>query len=441
MASCCEELMAKIGFGKAVVGIIGLGYVGLPLAREFLHSGFKVKGFDVDPKKVEQIRQGVSYIAHIPSELLAASVSAGALEATADLSRLDEPDAILICVPTPVDEHKVPDLSYVLETTRAIAKKLRAGQLVVLESTTYPGTTEEEMLPLLEKTGLKVGEDFFLGYSPEREDPGNPSYRTATIPKVVSGVTTRCADLTKALYSKVVARTVPVSSTRVAEATKLLENIYRAVNIALVNELKVVFERMDIDIWEVIEASSTKPFGFTPFYPGPGFGGHCIPVDPFYLAWKAREYGASARFVELAGEVNTQMPYYVVSRLVRALGARQKPLAGSKILILGVTYKPNVADLRESASLRLIELLLDEGARVAYHDPYVPTLPATRKYRFQMASVELTPENVAGYDAVLIATDHARVDYEMVRRHAQLIVDTRNAMKVKGLSEGSIVKA
>jgi UDP-N-acetyl-D-glucosamine dehydrogenase len=436
-----QDLMAKIGFGEAVVGIIGLGYVGLPLAREFLQVGFRVMGFDIDPSKVESIDKGRSYIPHIASTFLEESTRSGALEATADFARLSETDAILICVPTPIDEHNIPDLSYVVATTRAIAERLRPGQLVVLESTTYPGTTEEEMLPILAATGLKVGEDYFLGYSPEREDPGNPKYRTSTIPKVVSGVTPRCLELTKALYSKVVVQTVPVSSTRVAEATKLLENIYRAVNIALVNELKIVFERMGIDVWEVIEASATKPFGFTPFYPSPGFGGHCIPVDPFYLSWKAHEYDVHPRFVELAGELNMQMPYYVIGRLTRALGARQKSLPGSHVLLIGVTYKPNVADLRESASLKLIDILIAEGARVDYHDPHVPVLPATRKYRFEMRSIDLTPESLAAYDAVLIATDHANIDYRLLGQHAQLVIDTRNAMKAKGLESANIVKA
>ena len=441
MATHTQDLMAKIGSGEAVVGIIGLGYVGLPLAREFLQAGFRVKGFDIDPGKIEQINQGKSYIPHISSAFIEEYTTSGALDATSDFSLLAEPDAILICVPTPIDEHNIPDLSYVVDTTRAIAARLRQGQLVVLESTTYPGTTEEEMLPILEETGLMVGEDFFLGYSPEREDPGNPKYRTSTIPKVVSGVTPRCLELTEALYDKVVVQTVPVSSPRVAEATKLLENIYRAVNIALVNELKIVLERMGIDIWEVIGASATKPFGFTPFYPSPGFGGHCIPVDPFYLSWKAQEYDVHPRFVELAGELNMQMPYYVIGRLTRALGARRKSLPGSKILLIGVTYKPNVADLRESASLRLIDILIAEGAHVDYHDPHVAVLPATRKYSFEMRSVDLTPEAVATYDAVLIATDHADIDYRLLGQHAELIVDTRNAMKAGGLESGNVVKA
>ncbi len=441
MAGRFEQLMARIESKEAIVGIIGLGYVGLPLAREFLKAGFKVKGFDVDEKKVAHINAGKSYIKHISSDFIAEHTGTGAFEATADFARLAEADAILICVPTPIDEHKIPDLSYVVATTRSVAETLRPGQLVVLESTTYPGTTDEEMLPILAGTGLKVGEDFFLGYSPEREDPGNPKFTTSTIPKVVSGMTERCLELAKALYSKVVVQVVPVSSTRVAEATKLLENIFRAVNIALVNELKIVFERMGIDVWEVIEASKTKPFGFMAFYPSAGFGGHCIPVDPFYLAWKAHEYDSNARFVELAGELNTLMPYYVVSRLTKALSARGKPLKGAKVLLLGVTYKPNVDDLRESAALKLIEILRAEGAVVSYHDPHVPVLPPTRKYQFEMRSVDLTPENLAGFDAVLIATDHRDVDYDLLRAHAKLVVDTRNAMGVKGLEVGNVVKA
>ena len=441
MASKADGLMARIESREAVIGIIGLGYVGLPLAREFLKGGFKVKGFDIDPRKVERINHGESYIPHIPSAMVAEHTRSGALEATADFARLAEADAILICVPTPIDEHKIPDLSYVVNTTQAISRSLRRGQLVVLESTTYPGTTDEVMLPILEATGLKAGEDFFLAYSPEREDPGNPNFTTSTIPKVVSGLTPTCLELAKKLYGQVVVRTVPVSSMRVAEATKLLENIFRAVNIALVNELKIVFERMGIDIWEVIEASKSKPFGFMPFYPSAGFGGHCIPVDPFYLVWKAHEYDANARFVELAGELNTHMPYYVIGRLVRALGGQGKALPGAKVLILGVTYKPNVSDLRESASLKLIELLVAEGAQVAYHDPHVPVLPPTRKYNFELRSVKLTTETVAAYDAILIATNHAAVDYELLRQHARLIVDTRNAMQATGLASGNTVKA
>ena len=441
MASHGGDLLAKIESNAAVVGIIGLGYVGLPLAREFLRAGFTVKGFDVDANKVEQINAGHSYIAHIASELIREHAAAGTLEATADFGRLAEADAILICVPTPIDEHKIPDLSYVLDTTRTIAASLRPGQLVVLESTTYPGTTDEEMLPILQATGLTCGQDFFLAYSPEREDPGNPSFSTSTIPKVVSGLTPECLTLAQALYAKVVVQTVPVSSTRVGEASKLLENIYRAVNIALVNELKIVFERMGIDIWEVIAASRTKPFGFTAFYPSAGFGGHCIPVDPFYLVWKAHEYDAHARFVELAGQLNTTMPYYVVDRLRKALSDRAKPLAGARILLIGVTYKPNVADLRESVALKLIDILLADGAEVHYHDPHVPVLPRTRKYSFELRSIALTPEAIADHDAVLIATDHADVDYDLHRAHAPLIVDTRNAMNAHGLADGNVVKA
>lgn len=436
-----DGIVEKIKQREARVGIIGLGYVGLPLAREFLNEGFSVVGFDIDKTKVDKINSGKSYIRHIPSDFIEKFVSQNKLEATTDFSRLKEVDAILICVPTPLGEHLEPDLSYVLNTTETISKYLRKGHIVVLESTTYPGTTEEEMLPILGKSGLKAGEDFCLGYSPEREDPGNKDFTTRIIPKVVSGINEKCLEIIKTLYDQIVVKTVPVSSPRVAESTKLLENIYRAINIALVNELKMIFDRMGIDVWEVIEAAKTKPFGFHAFYPGPGLGGHCIPIDPFYLTWKSKEYDLPTRFIELAGEINTFMPYFVIEKTIRALNNAGKSIKGAKILVLGVAYKPNVDDMRESPSLKVIDLLQKEGAIVDYNDPYIPKLPETRKYKFDMESVPLTPENIASYDAVLITTDHSVYDYEMIEKNAKLIIDTRNALKKKGINNGKIVKA
>ncbi len=436
-----DQLIEKIKNREARVGIVGLGYVGLPLAREFLNEGFSVVGFDIDKTKVDKINSGKSYIKHIPSDFIEKYVSQNKLEATTDFSRLKEVDAILICVPTPLGEHLEPDLSYVLKTTETISEHLRKGHIVVLESTTYPGTTEEEMLPILEKSGLKAGEDFCLGYSPEREDPGNKEYTTRTIPKVVSGINEKCLEIIKTLYDQIVVKTVPVSSPRVAESTKLLENIYRAINIALVNELKMIFDRMGIDVWEVIEAAKTKPFGFHAFYPGPGLGGHCIPIDPFYLTWKSKEYDSPTRFIELAGEINTFMPYFVIEKTIRALNNNGKSIKGAKILVLGVAYKPDVDDMRESPSLKVIDLLQKEGAIVDYNDPYIPKIPETRKYKFDMESVPLTPENIASYDAILITTDHSIYDYEMIEKHAKLIIDTRNALRKKGINNGKIVKA
>ncbi len=435
------ELQEKIESRKALIGIIGLGYVGLPLAREFLKKGFKIVGFDTDTEKVRKINGGESYIKHIPDELIKQFVHNGQLTATADFSRLREADVILICVPTPLGRHDEPDLSYVLSTTKGIAATLRKEQLIVLESTTYPGTTEEEMLPILVKPGLKVGKDFYLGYSPEREDPGNNQFPTAKIPKVVSGVTDSCLKITQTLYDQVMERTVPVLSPKVAEAAKLLENIYRAVNIALVNELKVVFDRMGIDIWEVIEASKTKPFGFQPFYPGPGLGGHCIPIDPFYLTWKAKESEVHTRFIELAGEVNAYMPYYVVQKTARALNDDNRSLKGSKILLLGVAYKPDVDDLRESPALKIMELLIGEGAQVDYNDPNVPELPATRRYKFSKRSVEINPQTLMSYDAVIITTNHSCYDYNLICKKAHIIIDTRNALGLKRQRKDKVWKA
>jgi UDP-N-acetyl-D-glucosamine dehydrogenase len=433
-------MIERIESKEAVIGVIGLGYVGLPLLLEFIEKGFRVIGLDVDSKKPEALQKGETYIKHIPSERIAAAVATGLFESTTDFSRLTEVDAILICVPTPLDQHRQPDLSYVLDSTRVTAKYLQKGQLVVLESTTYPGTSDEEMLPILEESGLKAGVDFHIAYSPEREDPNNPDFTTATIPKVIGGLTPLCTEIAVALYDQIIVQTVPVSSTRVAEATKLLENIYRSINIAMVNELKMVFDKMDIDVWEVIAAAATKPFGFTPFYPGPGLGGHCIPIDPFYLTWKAKEYGQNTRFIELAGEINTFMPEYVITNVLNALNDHQKSLKGSKVLLLGLAYKKNVDDPRESPSFELIRLLSEKGAILDYHDPYIPTMPLMRKYNFKMDSVPLTAENLKNYDCVLISTDHDDVDYELVVKNSKLVLDTRNATAALQQDYDNIVK-
>jgi UDP-N-acetyl-D-glucosamine dehydrogenase len=428
--------------GKGIkVGIIGCGYVGLPLALRFADVGQRVTGFDTDKSKVEKLNAGQSYIQHIPAEKIRQHVQEKHFDATSDFSRLREMDAVLICVPTPLDERREPDLSYVEQTAVAIAPHLQRNQLIVLESTTYPGTTEELVLPVLEKGGLRcpiangagsenMATDFYLAFSPEREDPGNKQYGLAQIPKVVGGINPPSGQAAAALYAQIVARVVPVSSTRAAEMVKLLENIFRCVNIALVNELKLLSQRMGLDIWEVIDSAATKPFGFMPFYPGPGLGGHCIPVDPYYLSWKAREYDFATRFIELAGEINTAMPYHVVDSVAAALNERRKSLKGSKILILGVAYKKDVDDLRESPALKLLQLLTDRGAQLDYNDPYFPSLFKMRHYDFsQMRSMALSPERLASYDCVLIATDHTSYDYEAIVRDAQLVVDTRNATR------------
>jgi UDP-N-acetyl-D-glucosamine dehydrogenase len=432
-------LKERIARRDYVVGVIGLGYVGLPLVQAFGRAGFRVMGFDVDAAKVEQLNQGRSYIRHIPSDDLAGLIAAGRFRAHADFSPLAEPDAIIICVPTPLTAHREPDLQYVEHTADAVAATLRAGQLVCLVSTTYPGTTTEVLLPRFGAAGLRVGVDFFLAFSPEREDPGNAEYATARIPKVVGGVTAACQDLACTLYREVIDVVVPVSSPAVAEATKVLENIYRAVNIALVNELKVVFSRMGIDVWEVIDAARTKPFGFQPFAPGPGLGGHCIPIDPFYLTWKAREYGISTRFIELAGEVNRAMPAYVVECTADALNRRRKALNGARVLVLGLAYKKDVDDPRESPALEILELLEAKGAAVAYSDPYFPRFPAMRHYRQALESVPLTAESVATFDAVILATDHSDFPYELIHRTADLIVDSRNAFRRRGLGGPHVV--
>ncbi len=413
---------------KEVIGIIGLGYVGLPLAREFLKKGFKVIGFDVDGKKVKKLNSGKSYIKHISDGFLKEYVFyKKSFFATDDFKVLKDVDSILICVPTPLNEYREPDLSYVIKTTEVISNYLKKGHLVVLESTTYPGTSEEVMLPILSKSGLKVGDDFYLAYSPEREDPGNEKFTTSKIPKVVGGYSGKCLKRAVKLYSNIV-EVVPVSSTRVAEATKILENTYRAINIALVNELKMLFDRMGIDVWEVINAAKTKPFGFQAFYPGPGLGGHCIPIDPFYLTWKARKYDFNTRFIELAGEINTYQPYYVVNRLMEVLNKFEKSLKGSSVLILGMAYKKNVDDVRESPSLKIYEILKEKGANVDYYDPYVKRTGGHRNYPdMDIKSIDYSAEKIKEYDVVLLLTDHDAFDYEEILRNAKLIFDTRNA--------------
>lgn len=421
------ELIEKIKNKTAKIGIIGLGYVGLPLMIEFARTGFYVKGFDIDPQKAITLKRGESYISYIHSEKIRELVEKHSFVPTTDFSELKDVDCIIICVPTPLNKNREPDLSYVFNTTRTIAKYLRKGQLVVLESTTYPGTTDEDMRAILEEAGLKAGVDFNLAYSPEREDPNNKDFYTATIPKVVGGYTKQCLDTAVALYDSIVEITVPVSSIKVAEAAKLLENIYRSVNIALVNELKLLFDRMGIDIWEVIDAAKTKPFGFQAFYPGPGLGGHCIPIDPYYLTWKAREYDFHTRFIELAGEINTHMPYYVVQRTIDALNDRGISINNAKILILGLAYKKDVDDMRESPSLKLIDLFIARGAKVDYNDPYVSKTRKVRRYDFQMDSVPLTEDNLASYDCVVISTNHSSYDYGFIVKNSRLVIDTRNA--------------
>lgn len=420
-------LKEKINTNKFIVGIIGLGYVGLPLALEFAAKGISVIGFDLDPIKVKTINKDKkSYIKHISSKKIREQVERKTLTATSDFSKLSVPDVIIICVPTPLNINREPDLSYVMNSTKEIAKHLRKGQLISLESTTYPGTTDGDMLNVLSQTGLKVGKDFYLCFSPEREDPNNPVYSTSTIPKVLGGVTKQCKELGILIYGKVIDKVIPVSSTKAAEAAKLLENIYRSINIALVNELKVVLDKMGIDIWEVIKAASTKPFGFSAFYPGPGLGGHCIPIDPFYLTWKAREFDTSSKFIELAGEINTSMPFFVVEKVIHALNDHKKSIKGSKIIILGLAYKKDIDDLRESPSLKLIELLQDHGAKVDYNDDYVTSIPKVRKYNFNKKSVKVNPVNIRKYDLVLLSTEHSYYDYAMILKNAKLIVDTRN---------------
>jgi UDP-N-acetyl-D-glucosamine dehydrogenase len=415
---------------SALVGVIGLGYVGLPLINAFVSAGFRTLGFDVDQRKVDALNAGTSYIKHIDSKIVSKWRKGRQFEATAEMARLEEADALLICVPTPLNEARDPDLLFVERTARAIAAALRPGQLVVLESTTYPTTTRDVVLPILNNSGLVAGKDFFLAYSPEREDPGNPDYTAAGIPKVIGGFDTASLELAQLLYSQAIVRVIPVSSLEVAEACKILENTYRAVNIALVNELKMLYDRMGIDVWEVIDAAKTKPFGFQAFYPGPGLGGHCIPIDPFYLTWLARKQGLPTRFIELAGEVNSRMPEYVITRLADFLNDAGKPIKGSRICILGMAYKKDVDDPRESPSFVLLEMLLARGAIVTYNDPHIPKLPEMRHHDVpDMSSTELTPKFLASQDCVIIATDHSAYDYGFVVKHSPLILDTRNATK------------
>jgi UDP-N-acetyl-D-glucosamine dehydrogenase len=426
------------------IAIIGLGYVGLPLSFQFARSGVTVLGLDIDTSKVDALNQGRSYIKHISSAEVAEVTRSGGFSATSDFARIRETSAVIICVPTPLNKNREPDISYILDTGRNIARNLQKGMLVVLESTTYPGTTDEDLREVLEiGSGLEAGKDFHLAFSPEREDPGNPASQVGNIPKIVGGFTKTCLDKAVAVYSLAVKNLVPVSSCRVAEAAKLLENTFRGVNIALVNELKVVYSAMGIDIWEVINAAKTKPFGFMPFYPGPGLGGHCIPIDPFYLTWKAREYGQHTKFIELAGEVNTAMPEYVVRRVADALNERQKSVRGSSILVVGLAYKPNVDDERESPSYVLMEMLKGRGAKVAYYDPYVPVIRPTREHGHWAGtrSIEWKRENIAGYDLVLISTNHANINYQELAAWAPCIVDTRNAMATISTKPGQVWKA
>ncbi len=444
MIALAERLTAR----NAVVGVIGLGYVGLPLAATLAEGGFAVIGFDIDAEKVEALRAGRSYIRHVPAGRLAPFLGAQPPRAgrpaflpTTDYRLLAECDAILICVPTPLTKHREPDLAYVVETARAVARHLRRDQLVVLESTTYPGTTDELVREILESTGLRVGSDVYLAFSPEREDPNNPNFTTRTIPKLVGGCTPQCGTVAAALYGAVLDTVVPVASARVAEAAKLLENIYRSVNIALVNELKMLFDRMGIDVWDVIDAAATKPFGFTPFYPGPGLGGHCIPIDPFYLTWKVRQFDLTTRFIELAGEINHAMPGFVVGKIVDALNERCQSLSGARVLVLGVAYKRDLDDMRESPALKLIDLLRKKGADVVYHDPYIPVVRRTRRYAFSLTSVPLTADELGRADVVLVATDHSNVDYGFVVGASRLVVDTRNATRKVTVGREKIVRA
>jgi UDP-N-acetyl-D-glucosamine dehydrogenase len=434
------DLLKNIKSRKAKVGIIGLGYVGLPIVIEFCKKGFPVTGFDIDKKKVESLKQGKSYIRYIPHTIIRETLRN--FVPTTDFSKLSSMDCIILCVPTPLNKNREPDMTYVFNSTKSVAQFLRRGQLIILESTTYPGTTDQDMRAILENTGLKAGKDFHLAYSPEREDPNNKDFSTSSIPKVVGGYSKKCLTLAVALYDSIVVKTIPVSSTRVAETTKLLENIYRAVNIALVNELKMLCDNMGMDVWEVIEASKTKPFGFQAFYPGPGLGGHCIPIDPFYLTWKAREYECTTRFIELAGEINSSMPHYVVEKVQLVLNRQGKALKDSRILILGMAYKKDVDDQRESPSLRIIQLLRERGANVTYNDPHVPVCRGHRNYPdIDMKSVKLTETLLRRADVAMLLTDHTAYDYSFIERHTKCIVDTRNAFEKNGIKSRKINKA
>ncbi len=429
-------LAEKIANQTARIGVVGLGYVGLPLIRAFVRAGFKTMGFDVDQTKVDKLKAGQSYIKHIDSAAIAKLIQDGSFEPTSDMGRLGEADCVIICVPTPLNESRDPDLSYIEGTAHSIAKTLRKGQLVVLESTTHPTTTRENVLPVLNATGLTAGKDYYLAFSPEREDPGNPTFEAATIPKLVGGYDTVSGDIAMAMYGQAVVKAIRVSSMEIAEAAKILENTYRAVNIAMVNELKMLYDKMGIDVWEVIDAAKTKPFGFQAFYPGPGLGGHCIPIDPFYLTWLARKHGEQTRFIELAGEINTHMPHYVIARLAEYLNDASKPIKGSKILILGAAYKKDVDDPRESPTFELMKLLLKRGAVMSYNDPHVPSLPKMRHYPDlpAMDSQTLTPEFLTSQDCVLISTDHSAYDHNFIVKHSRLVLDTRNA--TKNVTEG-----
>jgi len=412
---------------KKVLGVIGLGYVGLPLAIEFVRSGYRTIGFDIDEKKVKMLSSGKTYIKHIGKERIKGMMETGLFESTSDFLRIGEVDAISICVPTPLDEHKIPDLSFVVNSAKAVSENIKKGTLVILESTTYPGTTREVVLPILGRTGRILDKDFYLAFSPEREDPGNKKYNTRNIPKVVGGVSVESTRRAVSLYRTIFDKVVEVSSSEVAEASKLLENTYRSVNIALVNELKIIFDRMGINIWEVIESAKTKPFGYTPFYPGSGLGGHCIPIDPFYLSWKAKEFGINTRFIELAGEINTSMPEYVISKTISALNNHKKSIRGSNILVIGIAYKKDIDDARESPGIRILELLMERGANISYHDPYIPEIKGLRQTDLAMESVVLTDELLLKQDAVIISTAHSNIDYEKIYKHSLLIIDTRNA--------------
>ena len=424
-----QALVGRLRSKQAVIGVVGLGYVGLPLILRYAEVGFPVVGFDTDQAEVESLGAGRSYIKHIGETRIRKLAASDKVTFTADMAKIAEVDAVIICVPTPLDHHREPDLSFVISTVEAIAPHLHAGQVVSLESTTYPGTTEEELQPRIEAQDLVIGADVALVYSPEREDPGNPDFTTQTIPKLVGGVTAACLEAGVALYDQVVDRAVPVSSPKTAEMAKLLENIHRAVNIGLVNEMKVVADRMGVDIHEVIDAAATKPFGFVPYYPGPGLGGHCIPIDPFYLTWKAREYNVHTRFIELAGEVNSAMPDWVIGKVASALNSESKAFRGSRVLVLGIAYKKNVDDMRESPSVMLMERLRERGADVQYSDPWVPVFPKMREHRFDLNSQDLSPEMLAGFDCVIVATHHDAFDWDMVREHARLIVDTRGVYR------------
>ncbi|WP_223533381.1 UDP-N-acetyl-D-glucosamine 6-dehydrogenase [Pseudomonas sp. GL-RE-20] len=419
-----ETSIAKFKSKEAIIGIVGLGYVGLPLMLRYNAIGFRVLGIDIDESKVIKLNSGQSYIEHIPASKITLARESG-FSATTDFSRVSECDALILCVPTPLNKYREPDMSFVINTTDALKPYLRAGQVVSLESTTYPGTTEEELLPRVQEGGLTVGKNIFLVYSPEREDPGNPNFETRTIPKVIGGHTPACLEVGIALYEQAIDQVVQVSSTKAAEMTKLLENIHRAVNIGLVNEMKIVADRMGIDIFEVVDAAATKPFGFTAYYPGPGLGGHCIPIDPFYLTWKAREYGLHTRFIELSGEVNKAMPEYVLTKLMDGLNNSGKALNGSKVLVLGIAYKKNVDDMRESPSVEIMELIEAKGGIVGYSDPHVPVFPKMREHHFELSSETLSADNIASFDAVVLATDHDKFDYELIKQHARLIVDSR----------------